>query len=93
MFISTTLLQFLKAYPNCMHQYGNHEPREKDTDQTDQDGHQASERGCDNNIAVTDGQSRDKGKVQRVGKRHLLNKSDRNSTGHHQSDKRQNNGK
>ena len=89
-FISTTLLRFRHAFPNRMHQYGNQQACEEDADETDQDGYQSSERAMQDNIAVADGQPRDKGKVQRICEGHFFNEGDRRSTGHYQSDQHQN---
>ena len=91
-FISTALLRFRHAFPQGINQYGNHQTCEKDANESDQKGQQSSDWGFGNNIAVADGQPRDKGKVQRIIKRHLLNEGGRTRTGNHQSDQRQNDG-
>jgi hypothetical protein len=90
MFASTNILGFLIAFPNRKNQRSNHKARKEDTNETDKEGHQSSEWGFDNDIAVTDRQSRNEGKVQRVSKGHLLNKRQRSSAGHYQRDLQQN---
>ena len=35
MFISTTPARFFKTFPHCVHQYCDHQAREKDTNETD----------------------------------------------------------
>ena len=72
MFASTNILGFLIAFPNRKNQCRNHEARKKYTNEADKEGHQSSEWGLDDNIAVADRQSRYEGKIQRVSKGHLL---------------------